>query len=202
MKSVIELEQGLEMLGALLEERGHSFELVVIGGGALLLSGWIRRPTEDLDVVARVRENSLIYAQPLPEELTRAVRDVASVYALPTEDTHEKDWLNAGPAYLLRSGLPEGFEHRLSTRHYGSLILHLASRLDQIHLKLWAATAMGRSRRKVDVQDLRALQPTKEELRQAIAWCARLDGRADYVDLDIRPVLVDLGFEGGVVDER
>lgn len=49
------LIQALELLGQLLAERNESFELVVIGGGALLLTGLSSRATVDIDIVARRR---------------------------------------------------------------------------------------------------------------------------------------------------
>ena len=45
------LGTALDALGELLEERALSYNLVVIGGGSLLLQGLLRRPTIDLDVV-------------------------------------------------------------------------------------------------------------------------------------------------------
>jgi hypothetical protein len=42
------------LIGAYLEDRGESLEVVGIGGSALLLLGMIERPTQDLDLVAEV----------------------------------------------------------------------------------------------------------------------------------------------------
>lgn len=49
---VAELEDALDLLGQLLSDRGHRFEVVAIGGGGLQLIGVIDRPTKDLDLVA------------------------------------------------------------------------------------------------------------------------------------------------------
>jgi hypothetical protein len=48
------LREALELIGAYLEDRGESLEVVGIGGSALLLLGMIERPTQDLDLVAEV----------------------------------------------------------------------------------------------------------------------------------------------------
>ena len=48
------LREALELIGAYLEDRGESVEVVGIGGSALLLLGMIERPTQDLDLVAEV----------------------------------------------------------------------------------------------------------------------------------------------------
>ena len=43
-----DLEEALSTLGQLLQDRGEAYDVVVIGGGALLLLGLIVRPTKDL----------------------------------------------------------------------------------------------------------------------------------------------------------
>jgi hypothetical protein len=127
------IERALELLGRLLEGRGHSYEIVVVGGGALLLLGIIKRPTKDLDVLAVVREGAYAPAQPLPPELEQAARDIAQELELAA------DWLNGGPTAQLQSRLPPGFNERVETRAYRTLVVHVAGRLDHIYLKLYAA---------------------------------------------------------------
>ena len=163
MFMAVQLEEALQTLGDLLADRGHSFEVVAIGGGGLQLIGIIDRPTKDLDLVALRDGETLIPAGPqLPLALGEAVADVARVLAL------AGDWLNGGPTSLLRFGLPEGFLSRVEHRVYGGLGLSLASRFDQIHFKLFAA-ADDRPGGKHHV-DLQRLQPTHEELRAAERW--------------------------------
>src|SRR5216684_224887 len=107
------------------------FELVVIGGSALEALGLVQRGTKDVDVLALKGPAGLESADPLPEALTKASAQVARDFNLPP------DWLNAGPADLVRLGLPEGFWERVISRNYEpSLTIHFAGRLDQIHFKL------------------------------------------------------------------
>lgn len=47
-----DLEEALHALGQVLLARGEAYDVVVIGGGALLLLGLVARPTKDLDAVA------------------------------------------------------------------------------------------------------------------------------------------------------
>lgn len=162
------LEEALELLGQLLKDRGHSFDVVAIGGGGLLLIGIIDRPTKDLDLVALVDAGTLVSIEKsLPPALEEAVADVARVLNLPS------NWVNGGPASLMRFGLPEGFRDRLERRVYGGLAVWLASRIDQIHFKLYAA-ADGEPKGKHHV-DLEKLKPTRDELLTAAEWAKTHD---------------------------
>ena len=80
-----------------------------------MLLGLIERATKDLDIVAVVNAGRYVSAQPLPDFLLSAVRDVAAATGL------REDWINGGPASLLDFGLPEGFEQRTTTRRFGGL---------------------------------------------------------------------------------
>ena len=104
MYSSKSLEEALETLGDVLADQGQHAELAVIGGGSLLLSQLLERPTKDLDVVALVIDGQYRRAQPFPDFLTAAVHDVADATGL------APDWLNPGPTDLLDFGLPLGFE--------------------------------------------------------------------------------------------
>jgi hypothetical protein len=125
-----ELNRALETLGSYLSDKGLKYEIVAIGGGALLLLGCIIRPTRDLDVVALVNENILISAHPLPEPLLTAIKAVGSALRL------SDDWINSAPADLWKMGLPEGFQERLDPLRFGGLTIYCASRFDQICFKL------------------------------------------------------------------
>ena len=154
------VERALEILGSLLEKRGLEYEIVVIGGSALLLLGIISRPTKDLDVLALVSHGEYVTAQPLPGELQQAASDVADVLGL------APDWLNGGPTAQLQSGLPDGFKNRVDTRVYRTLVVHVASRVDHIYLKLYAAVDHWPAQGK-HVDDLRRLAPNRRELLEA-----------------------------------
>lgn len=148
--------------------RGERFELVVVGGAGLQALGLIERATRDVDIVALRSGEDLEKAEPLPEGL-QASRDlVARDFSLP------EDWLNPGPAKTLDLGLPEGFLERLERRDYGGgLVVYLASRYDQIHLKFYAAVdSRGPGKHE---QDLKALAPTEEELIAAARWSCTHD---------------------------
>lgn len=182
------LERALETLGSLLERRRLAYEIVVIGGGALLLHGIIDRPTKDLDVLALVRHGVYESAQPLPGDLEQAVSDVAVVLRL------APDWLNAGPAAQLSSGLPEGFEGRVDTRTYGTLVVHIAGRIDLLYLKVYAAASEWPAEGK-HAADLRRLRPTRAEFPAAARWA-----RSQDVSQPFGRLLVDMLRAFGVDD--
>lgn len=159
--------QVLSALGDQLAATGEDFEIVVIGGSALLALGLTERATRDVDLVALLVDGGLVDPKPLPEALITARDRVAQDFGL------DADWLNAAPSSLLDFGLPEGFVERLESRSYGpSLTVHLASRFDQIHFKLYALVDQGPGKHEADLQ---ALAPTHKELLQAARWSTTHD---------------------------
>jgi hypothetical protein len=169
------------LLGALadqLQALGSHVEIVVIGGSALSALGLVKRATRDVDLLAIAENGELRLAEPLPRALLAARATVAADFGL------AEDWLNPGPTDLLKWGLPEAFMSRLVTRYYGTaLVVHFASRLDQIHFKLFAMVDQGGGRHETD---LRALNPTQDELIAAARWSITQDPSPGY-----RSVLVD-----------
>ncbi len=162
-----QLEEALQTLGEVLEDRALSYELAVIGGSALMLIDLSVRPTRDLDVVAIVEGGSYRKADPLPAPLVQAIEEVARNLGLPST------WLNPEPASLLDLGLPKGFETRTETRKFRSLVLHVASRKDQICFKLYASADLGPQSK--HIADLKRLEPTEDELLEAARWAIEQD---------------------------
>jgi len=183
-----------ELLAAVAEQlavRGAHAALVVIGGSALLAVGLISRPTRDVDIVALLAEQTLIDPRPLPAELIAARDRVARDFGLP------ENWLNTAAADLLDFGLPKGFVDRLERRDYGdSLIVHFASRFDQIHFKLYALVDQGAGKHEAD---LRTLAPTREELLAAALWTRTHDPSAGFRE-QLLAALAYLGVENVDLD--
>jgi len=153
-------------------------EIVVVGGSALTALGLVSRATRDVDLLAIAEDGELRLAEPLPQALLTARAAVAADYGL------AENWLNAGPTDLLKWGLPVGFMSRVVSRSYGTaLIVDFASRFDQVHFKLFAMVVQGGGRHEAD---LRALNPTQDELTAAALWSITQDPSPGY-----RSVLVD-----------
>lgn len=181
------LDRVLEALASQMETTGDRRELVVIGGAGLIAVGLIERPTRDVDVVALATDRGLESADPLPSDLREAAHRVAADLDL------EEKWLNAEPSSgLLELGLPEGFRSRVHTRHFGvSLTVHFASRIDQVHLKLYAVVDQGPGRH---LDDLQALNPARDELLTAARWTRTHDPSEGFL-AELQRALAYLGVE-------
>lgn len=182
------LNEALEILGSYLMDKGLKYEVVAIGGGALLLLGNIIRPTKDLDIVALIDDNELISARPLPNQLLAAIREVGSALKLP------ENWINSAPADLWKMGLPNGFQDRLEPLHFGGLTLYCASRFDQICFKLYASADHDRSSK--HFEDLKRLNPNSEELKKAVVWCKTHDVSEGFAQ-SLTDILRDFGVYHG-----
>lgn len=185
------LERVLTALGEQLASRtDESFDLVVCGGSALQALGLVQRTTRDVDVLALMREDGsgsplLVTAEPLPPLLIEASRIVGEDFKLPI------DWLNSGPTDLLREGLPEGCAGRLHAFTYGErLTVHFLDRVDLICLKTYAAINGETARH---LADLRALEPTNDEMLLAARWTLLQDA-ADFFPEWVRDFLRKVGF--------
>ncbi len=168
------IEDAFSLLDATLEARAAAaVEMVVIGGAAMNLLGYVARPTKDVDVLALGDDDTpsgsilLVKHTPLPAPFSQAAASVALALGL------DEDWLNAGPADLNDQGLPTGFEHRLVRRFTGRrLTVLLPSREDLICFKVYAAADTGVGRH---TEDLRALAPTCDELLKGARWARTQD---------------------------
>lgn len=187
-----EIEKVLSALGEQLDVLHASIpELVVCGGSALNIFGFVSRTTKDVDVIAFIErdpEGNVDFkkAKPFPPELVDAIKKVARDFDLP------EDWLNSGPASALDLGLPEGLMERVATRKYGKrLTIHFLGRYDLIHFKLYAAADQGIGKH---YDDLLALKPTREELEDAARWSMTHDVSEVYRQT-IKDLLKHMGYK-------
>jgi hypothetical protein len=184
------LRRALGDLGALIDERGLTYDLVVIGGATLLLRGMVTRAvTRDVDVIAEVGADGLVAMHELPAPLSEAVRDIATIHGL------APDWLNTAPAGLMDLGLPDRFSERLVSERMGGLTLRHPGREDLIAFKLYAVVDGWPSRDTRHVSDLRALDPTPQELLAGARWTRTHDPSPGYLS-NLRAVLAFLGVGG------
>lgn len=189
------LTDALSAVGDVLQERGQSVSVLVVGGAALLLRGHAHRETTvDVDVLAYVQDGLLVEPSPLRADLLDAVRIVAEGYGL------TDDWLNA---VVSRSwsgywppGLPADPLADARRLDLGGLTVYLAGRATLIPLKLHASADRARAAgfdaegrvNAVDLSppdarrhlvDLTALSPTDADLDRAAAWVHTQDASPD-----------------------
>jgi len=90
----------------------------------------------------------------------------------------------------------DGFLSRARRDDHGSaLTVWYASRLDQIHLKLYAAVDQGPGKHEAD---LRSLEPTRDELLAAARWTLTHDSSPGYRFILVQ-ALAALGVEDATI---
>ena len=162
--------------------------LVVCGGAALSIIGLSQRTTRDIDIIALIVDSPgsghhLIKAE-FDDEFKRAAATVAGDFELP------EDWINCGPADQLDMGLPVGLQERLIPRRYGeNLVVYYCSKLDLIHLKLFAAVDVrGRH-----LEDFKNMNPDPGEVEKAARWCLSQDVSEPFREL-LKAMLEESGY--------
>jgi hypothetical protein len=159
----------------------------------LNLMGLVSRSTSDVDILCAAQvvakgKVRLLPGTTLPSRFADLVAEVGHELGI------KEEWLNFGPAPLLDFGLPPGLETRLKRKSYGRcLALHVISRLDQIHLKLYA-TMDPKTRIEIHLGDLMDLEPTKAEARAAVDWLLNRKTSADF-RRKLKQVLDRIGHE-------
>lgn len=112
-----------------------------------------------------------VAAEPLPTFLVRAADTVGHFLHLPV------GWLNNGPASQFQMGLPDGLAARLHQVVFGrKLTVYYIGRFDQIYFKTFASVDRGG----YHVSDLKAMNPTDEELLGAARWCMTQDVSSEF----------------------
>ena len=188
------IEEALKRLNAKMVYAGmEPTELVSCGGASLNIMGWVSRSTSDVDILcmAHVNAKGQVKLKPkesLPPQFMALVAEVGRELGL------NEAWLNFGPAPLVAFGLPLGLERRLKRKSYGRcLALHLISRLDQIHLKIYA-TMDPKTRLEAHLGDLLYLEPTEEETQAAVDWLLSRKTSRDF-RRKLKDVLDRIGHE-------
>jgi len=186
-----EIESVLSALSEQIAELGAgNLAILVCGGAALNVLGYISRTTKDIDVVAIVeqdRSGGLALKKSITFEpaVIEAARKVQRDFDL------GENWLNLGPVSMVDLGLPDGLLQRVTTQKYGQcLTVHYLSRYDQIHFKLYAVADQAAGKH---LDDLLALRPTASEIEAAALWCLTHDPSAPFRAI-LKDCLKTIGF--------
>ena len=183
---VSKLNEALQLLNEqLILIDAPATEIVVCGGSALIATGLVPRTTQDVDIVALMKAEVLVDSEPLPDYLLNAADNVGTILSL------SADWLNNGPASQFQMGLPPGFQERLTTVVVGKkLTVHYIGRYDQIFFKTFASADRGG----YHVSDLKALNPSDEELIAAAKWCMTQD-TSEAFRMILKDMFKQLGWQ-------
>ena len=184
--NVSKLNEALQLLNEqLILIDAPATEIVVCGGSALIATGLVPRTTQDVDIVALMKAEVLVDSEPLPDYLLNAADNVGTILSL------SADWLNNGPASQFQMGLPPGFQERLTTVVVGKkLTVHYIGRYDQIFFKTFASADRGG----YHVSDLKALNPSDEELIAAAKWCMTQD-TSEAFRMILKDMFKQLGWQ-------
>jgi len=171
-------------------------DLVVCGGTAMALQHLHDRTTRDVDVLG-IWNRELVevaWIDDFSEKLKGCIRRVVANH--PELEGLSDKWVNLGPQYLARHGLPQGYQSRLRSMTFGKakfLTLHLLDRQDLIPLKLYAAADRFSNRQEIHFDDLRHLNGSFDEMDQALDWVRTL---SDFEEKrpEIQSVLERLGY--------
>lgn len=190
------LESLLQELGDWLEfEDCQPVEWVVCGGVALALQDLRSRTTRDVDVLGRWDAGAMVVScvEEFPEEIKACIKKVAENH--PELGGLGANWINLGPRKLAAHGLPEGFERRMTSRQFGNrLTIHLLGRRDLLALKLYAAADDLGPRSEIHYEDIKALNPTFDELDACLDWLRTL-GDFQEKRMQLKDVARRLGYD-------
>jgi hypothetical protein len=172
----------LEAFDRFLEGRGLEFHGTVIGGAALIVMGTIDRATEDVDC--------------LEPTLSESIKAAAAAFRISYKGKGaplKEEWLNNGPASLIRD-LPPGWEQRRAPLFNGqALKLQTLGRMDLLRSKTFAFCD-----RLLDFQDCLALKPTAKELQVIYPWLKERDGNElwpEHARKSLQAIAKDLGYD-------
>ena len=97
---ISKLNHALELLNEqLILSDSPQTEIVVCGGSALIALSLVPRTTQDVDIVAMMKDGVLADPEPLPDYLVKAATQVGRIMNLPN------DWLNNGPGAISGSSV-------------------------------------------------------------------------------------------------
>lgn len=146
------LATALTQLDEELTKRNLNIEIVICGAYALHLFGYTRSEhTLDVDSITKLQSN----------EIKQMIQDVGQKLGL------SSNWLNDQASTV---SLPKGILSRVKpVDQWKSIKASLVSRVDLIKMKA-SAFSIRRDHTNKDWEDLLLLQPTKEEIEEAIVF--------------------------------
>ena len=178
-----DVERALTELGRQLALRdADTVTVLCCGASALCVVGALSRRTLDVDAVAMVgSKDEIIAVEEFSPEMNEAISAVGLSLGL------NPSWFNLAASAILARGLPPGALRR-SAKHsmdFGPcLTVRFMDRIDLIALKMSAALDPLVGRR--HVEDLVAIDPTREELKHGADWIGAWPSSASFKQAFLR----------------
>jgi hypothetical protein len=146
-KKAMDKRELIEVLRELDDQVSSSFDIVLIGGAAMVLHFGASRATRDIDVLVLRGDLS---------ELRKAVQAVAHAHDLP------EDWVNDAVKGFVDI-LPPDFYHRIVPLEFAlqNMRLYALGRPEQVAMKIVAL-------REQDLEDLELLLPQMTEVERTV----------------------------------
>lgn len=162
-----EIEAALSELGRQMALRdANHLTVLCCGAAALCVVDVLSRSTLDVDAVGAVSlGDQLVPIEAFSTDIATAITATAQKLGL------NGDWFNLEASAILDRGLPESAVARSANhaRVFGPcLTVRFMDRLDLIALKMFAALDPAKGRR--HVEDLVAINPSREEIRHGLRW--------------------------------
>jgi len=172
----------IKLFDCFLAKRGFKVEAVAIGGAALNIAGYIKRPTTDIDLL-------------LPK-ISLELRNHAADFRREMEKEGillAADWLNNGPDQFLNY-LNKNWEKRTVQIFDGTAIkLRTLSKPELLSTKL---IGLG-DRTNRDEEDIVSMNPTRQEMIEAFGWAKKYDANPrweSHLRERLQPLLERLGY--------
>ena len=172
-----DVERALTELGRQMALRdADPVTVLCCGASALCVVGALSRRTLDVDAVATIgSKGEIIAVEEFSPEMNEAIAAVGLSLAL------NPSWFNLAAAAILARGLPPGALSR-SANHsidFGPcLTVRFMDRIDLIALKMSAALDPLEGWR--HIEDLVAIDPTREELKHGADWIGAWPSSASF----------------------
>jgi hypothetical protein len=175
--SKADVEQALTELGRQLALRdADPVTVLCCGASALCVVGALSRRTLDVDAVAMLgADDEIVRVEEFSPEMDQAISAAGLSLQL------NPDWFNLAARAILTRGLPAGTLER-SAKHsmdFGPcLTIRFMDRTDLIALKMSAALDPLDGRR--HIEDLVAIDPTRDELKHGADWISAWPSSASF----------------------
>lgn len=171
---VMRVQEALELLDVFLLKHGLHRDFIICGGASIILQGLSNRPTMDIDVVSPQIDQQL-------KSISIFVADILGL---------RHGWLNSNASVFVDDFEP-GWESRVEQIFVGqNLEVFTVSRQDLLLSKFCAELDRG-----FDLEDIKSLAPTPQELSQIQTLLLKKQRWEDWEILQLVETIREILYE-------